>query len=459
MKRSIPRRHHVAPRRRRGSILIASIILVVIAGVMALSWLGFVTHSMQAAVRDRERLASLYAAEAGVEMVIDWFNNPDFHAEVVDAWDAPDPRNFGVLVGIGTQAATSGAMTQVTTTGTTSVVAQHSTQIVYYAKDSTGSLTKVKLSLDSAEAPLHPEPYELRIPELRTNYKYGIFEPFVRDYVKDFEGIPMDAKTGKRMWDDTTKEWINGYGPHDLIPLRFSFFYPGINPMQPINREDPKDVSIRSKIPSMVVDLTSFGDNLPEAVEHVGFRFGRDERNAIEDGLTFARLESLTLIHPADLLPPDGSLPQAFGPFTAAEMQQMGADLAAVLDDRRIAGPIATKVIATGISRSGIRTTVESYLVENIIPDVGANAALMSQNGVAFTSRTNIRWGEILTYGDHVLQNSWKNHYPLHPEDGDLQARRAGIAYYDPWFAHRITASKNLTKSYGNGPVFFKSPG
>jgi hypothetical protein len=441
VKALIPYSTRSNTRNRKASILIASVIIVVVAGIMALSWLGFVTHSMQASVRDRERLASLYAAEAGIEMVIDWFNNPDYHADTIRDWDAPEPRNFGVLSGLSPRGARAAANSVITTNSTR----------VYCYED--GALSKEPLSLTSDAAAVHPEQYELRpFPQLREGYKYGVFEPFVRDYVKNFEGFPMDPKNGMRMWDDDKEEWINGYGPQDLVPLRFTFFYPGPRPMDSINREDPKDVSIRSKIPSMVIDLTSFGDDLPGEIEHVGFRFGRDIRNAVEDGATFARLESLVLLHPADLMPPDGSLPTAFGPFSDAEMQRMGADLAAVLDDRRIAGPITTKVVATGISRSGIRTTVEAYLVENIIPDVGANAALMSQNGVTFTSNTNIRWGEILTYGDHILQSSWDSHYPFYPEDGI--PKKSGSDYYDPWFAHRITSAPGPSNE--RVPVFFK---
>ncbi len=62
--------------REKGSVLIVSIILMVVAGVSALSWIGYINSSQRAAIRDRDRVEAFYAAESGVEQIVDFFNNP-----------------------------------------------------------------------------------------------------------------------------------------------------------------------------------------------------------------------------------------------------------------------------------------------------------------------------------------------------------------------------------------------
>ncbi len=62
--------------RPKGSVLVASIILMLAAGVSALSWVGYVNSAQTSAIRDRERMQAFYAAESGVELIVDFFNNP-----------------------------------------------------------------------------------------------------------------------------------------------------------------------------------------------------------------------------------------------------------------------------------------------------------------------------------------------------------------------------------------------
>lgn len=62
--------------RRRASVFLISLILVVITGVSVMMWVGYVSDSQRTAARDRARVHATLAAEAGIELVIDWFNNP-----------------------------------------------------------------------------------------------------------------------------------------------------------------------------------------------------------------------------------------------------------------------------------------------------------------------------------------------------------------------------------------------
>ena len=77
-------------RHRKGSILVYSVIMVTIAGVSTVSWLGYITSAQRAAVRDRARLYSFYSAESGVEQVVDWFNNPKSFVAVDDEFPVAD---------------------------------------------------------------------------------------------------------------------------------------------------------------------------------------------------------------------------------------------------------------------------------------------------------------------------------------------------------------------------------
>lgn len=73
--------HQISPRRsrRRGTVLIGSIIMITIAALAVSSWLFFVVHGMRAADRDRARTHAFYAAEAGVERVVSYFNIPSLY--------------------------------------------------------------------------------------------------------------------------------------------------------------------------------------------------------------------------------------------------------------------------------------------------------------------------------------------------------------------------------------------
>lgn len=74
--RSNARRRAGRPRNVRGSILIVSVVMMTLAGFATVTWLGFIVEATRAGGQDRSRLHSLYAAEAGVEQVVDFFNNP-----------------------------------------------------------------------------------------------------------------------------------------------------------------------------------------------------------------------------------------------------------------------------------------------------------------------------------------------------------------------------------------------
>ncbi|MCC5875903.1 MAG: pilus assembly PilX N-terminal domain-containing protein [Candidatus Sumerlaeia bacterium] len=60
----------------RGSILLTSVVLMTVAGIGTTAWLSYVTQSARGSAQDRARTNALYAAEAGVEAVVDFFNNP-----------------------------------------------------------------------------------------------------------------------------------------------------------------------------------------------------------------------------------------------------------------------------------------------------------------------------------------------------------------------------------------------
>ncbi len=61
---------------KRGSILFTSILHLTVAAVGVMGLVKFVTSSQGAAVRYRDYFSSFYAAESGVEQVVDFFNNP-----------------------------------------------------------------------------------------------------------------------------------------------------------------------------------------------------------------------------------------------------------------------------------------------------------------------------------------------------------------------------------------------
>lgn len=64
-------------RKVRGSVMIMSVVMLTLAGFATVTWLNFTVEATRAAGQDRSRLHAFYAAEAGVEQVVDFFNNPN----------------------------------------------------------------------------------------------------------------------------------------------------------------------------------------------------------------------------------------------------------------------------------------------------------------------------------------------------------------------------------------------
>ncbi|MDK2972834.1 MAG: hypothetical protein PWP23_2589 [Candidatus Sumerlaeota bacterium] len=115
--------------RRRGSVLVASVILITIAGLAVVSWLMFINDGARSAGRARSQAHAFYAAEAGVERVVDYFNNPsDFAGTPPDEYD---------------------------------------------------------------EYETHPPAYLLSYPIQPA--AYGFFEPYILDYAKDSDGKPINS--------------------------------------------------------------------------------------------------------------------------------------------------------------------------------------------------------------------------------------------------------------------------
>lgn len=54
-----------------------TIVLMLVAGFSTLTWVAFINDAGVSARRDRDRMTAFYAAEGGVEIVVDYFNNPD----------------------------------------------------------------------------------------------------------------------------------------------------------------------------------------------------------------------------------------------------------------------------------------------------------------------------------------------------------------------------------------------
>ena len=74
--------------KRRGSVLFTSLILLTIAAVGVMGLVRYITSAQQAAIRDRDYFTAFYAAESGVERVVDYFNNPtNYTGTVPDAYD------------------------------------------------------------------------------------------------------------------------------------------------------------------------------------------------------------------------------------------------------------------------------------------------------------------------------------------------------------------------------------
>jgi hypothetical protein len=63
----------------RASILMASVLMMTIAGVATTSWIGYINEATRGAARDRDRMHAFYAAEAGIERAVDFFNNTNHY--------------------------------------------------------------------------------------------------------------------------------------------------------------------------------------------------------------------------------------------------------------------------------------------------------------------------------------------------------------------------------------------
>ncbi len=76
----------ISPRaRRRGSILITTVVMLVVAGIAILAVIQLTTQNVRDVARSEARLQSFYVAEAGAQHVIHWFNRPN---------ESPDPPYF-----------------------------------------------------------------------------------------------------------------------------------------------------------------------------------------------------------------------------------------------------------------------------------------------------------------------------------------------------------------------------
>lgn len=64
------------PGKSKGSILFVSLILLTIAAFGVMAVVKFINDSHRTALRDRDYVSAFYAAESGVERVVDYFNSP-----------------------------------------------------------------------------------------------------------------------------------------------------------------------------------------------------------------------------------------------------------------------------------------------------------------------------------------------------------------------------------------------
>lgn len=145
---------------KRGSVLLASIILIVGAGLALVSWLGYVNSSYRSSSRDWGRMNAFYAAESGVERAVDFFNNPN------DFPSTYTPTNYTA----------------------------QSTQPPQYM-----SLPTIE---DDNEVSLYGSDYE-----------YGIFEPYIISWALNTDGSPLI---------DEGDEAISG--DEDLVITRWTYF-------------------------------------------------------------------------------------------------------------------------------------------------------------------------------------------------------------------------------------------
>lgn len=320
----------------RGSILVGAVLLMAIAGLAVVSWLLFINDSQRLAARSRAQVPAFYAAEAGVERVVDFFNNPENYT-------GAEPRDYD----------------------------------------------------DEA---LHPNTYPLRYPVYPSAYTY--FEPYILDYAKNANGLPIDA-LDRIIWDTNANRLIEGQRP---LVTRFTYF-------ANLRAGTPTAVSLTSKV--ITADLDLSGD------DSLVFR----DRN----GREISRVVSIRMIHPADL----------------------DADELALATNSR---PIVAKVVSVGEAR-GVRVTVESLLTELQSPNFASPAAIISESGISWGGNFNVAWGEV--WSKEGWDMSDINNKKL-PRLSD-RYREGQNFPEDPWFRFRTEGvfynSTGGTTTYADGRV------
>ncbi|MEQ8822131.1 MAG: pilus assembly PilX N-terminal domain-containing protein [Sumerlaeia bacterium] len=323
---------------QRGSALLVALILITIAAIMLMSWMSLVMSASRSAARDRDYLEAFYAAEAGVEQVVAFFNNAD---------------RFPTALVPGTY------------------TTQMAEQPAAYA-----------LTHD-----LHPDPYLL-------------FEPYIVNYVRDSDNLPINA-SGEPIWDPNTNSLVSASSVTSLDPVITMWTY-----FQNINAGSNEAVSKTSKVPTMDLDMSYF----PELI----FRGpGGDE---------VARVSRIQLIHPAD-----------------ADSMSEGP-----LPDERV----ITKVIAHGLTPTGVEVRVESILTENLFLNLRSPAAIITTAAAQFNGQFNVHWGELWAQHDVTMPGSWKNMVPRLSDTEDYNSAK-GV---DKWFRFRTSGEiYDNQASYADG--------
>jgi len=296
--------------RPRASALVTTVILMTVAGTAAASWILYVNHATAAAVRDRQRLDSFYAAEAGVERIVDFFNNP---------------VNF---TGAEPEAYTDELATQ-----------------------------PAAITLAHRVAPEH----------------YALFEPYIVTYETNSSGQPVNSEGAEIL--DSDGILLSGEFP---VVRRWTHL------------TDPSDRH-SSKVPTCELNAA----DLPNTIL-------RDAQ-----GRELARVVAIKLIHPSDF--------EDFGGAPAPPGDK-----------------VVCKVISTAESKAGIRTTVESVLIENPSINLASPGAILTEATTTFDGQFNVHWGDVWAKEDIVLPNNfWRN------GTGAISRETA-----DPWM--RIRTEQNL---------------
>lgn len=296
--------HNLADRRaggKRASVLLYAVVLITVAGVAAISWTGFVTDSYVQGKRDRARLYAFYAAESGVEQVVDWFN----HAA---AYPGAQPLEY---------------------------------------------------TMDLATSP-HPLQHNVH-PDL-----YLLFEPYIRDYLRNDQGLPIDAQ-GRLVVDET-----GAFLDREPVVTNWTFLRQAGDPSS-------------SKIPTCELDI--------EGLEDLVMRDG--------DGRELARVTSLVLVNPGD-----------FGTI---------GDSSAPVD-----GTTICKVVARAETPQGVAVRVESILRENSAFEIKAPAAIMTDVSATFDGQFNVHWGEVWAKQDIALESNWEQKIPTQSEDPWVYVKTEG---------------------------------